>query len=1131
MAATEETDDKDFLLHLRQLTVDAAAAGLPGWSESRLHALLAKAERLTVIETAADSVSLSIAEQFVLSQRLAGFGAASKAPNDETLSCGSSFLDFFRLNGRERETFSFTVMLQRIHDDDRAAVAAMMERCEINHETAICDCRLLCPDRQLAYVRIGIGPLGEAGNGKERHLITIQNASADRRTALLLDVQREFVRALSATDIDELLLNLLRLGGRIDGIDLAGIFMPEEGTDTLTMTVRSDDDIVRDGRKFSLPLSFFRKQLGMEDRPVYFDSADIDRILKAGYPDYGRFSALALVPVPIGRGGVAIMAFSSREHLNIPDFSRSIIELIGADIGSIVGRLLAERALELSEKNYRMLVENQRDLVVKVGMDGKILFASRSCGEFFRNVDMVGQPFTRFIRRHDRAEVMRRMKEDFPSAKSFVFEQQSGEGDQGRWVSWQCNGISDPKTGEVTALLGIGREITEYKKTENLLRQSERRLRLILKAVSDCLWDWDLVQDVLTYDYKLYEILGYAHGEIKISFFDIIRNFVHIEDRRRVEKEIRRLIDGELEAFDGSFRMQCRNGEYIWVLMRAVLVRNLRSEPVRMVGCLEDITDRLNFDRIKENYTFLQKILDALPLPVYYKDMNGNYMGYNKAMLRSIEMYRRNDREVIGHSAAELIPEEYRYIVDRIEAEEQKLLKEGGHASFNLQVFEDNNVARELVMHKSLVYGANNEPECIVGAMIDVTDLKKTENALKVASQRLNTILNVMHEIIIWFDADMRVVWANRAAYEAFGGMAGRDITGMNCRDLWLPFCACDDKEKADSDGKAAFRIGRSGGKEIFRLKDGRIFQTWFYPVNAGSGDNGWVQLAQDVSEQENARDEARLKQEQLIQADKMTSLGILVSGVAHEINNPNNFIVINVSILKKAWENILKLLDEYAGEKGDFNVAGVSYAKFSTMVSDLLDGIDEGAERIRVIVNDLKDYVRQTPTDLKGSFNINDALSRAFTLCRNMIKRATNNYKIIYGNNLPVVRGDVYRIEQVIINIVQNACNSLKSRENAITVSTYCLDEHEVVIEVTDEGEGITPEQMKHITDPFFTTKRDIGGTGLGLAISSSIIEDHNGRLQIDSTPGVGTTVKICLPVPKEKSETKRARSAGQQP
>ena len=373
-----------------------------------------------------------------------------------------------------------------------------------------------------------------------------------------------------------------------------------------------------------------------------------------------------------------------------------------------------------------------------------------------------------------------------------------------------------------------------------------------------------------------------------------------------------------------------------------------------------------------------------------------------------------------------------------------------------------------------------------------------------------------MHEIIIWFDHDMRVVWANRAAYETFGGIAGRDITGMRCRDIWFPQRRNDPPSESDD-----FAVGKDGGKEVFRLSDGRFFETWFYPVSAGADDGGWVQLALDVSEQEKARDEARLKQEQLIQADKMTSLGILVSGVAHEINNPNNFIVINVSILKKAWENILKLLDEYAGEKGEFNVAGVSYAKFSSMVSDLLAGIDEGAERIRVIVNDLKDYVRQTPTDLKGSFNVNDALSRAFTLCRNMIKRATNNYKVVYGNDLPLVKGDVYRIEQVIINIVQNACHALKSRESAITVSTSCNAGGEVVIEVIDEGIGISPENLKHITDPFFTTKRDIGGTGLGLAISSSIVEEHNGRLQIDSVLGEGTTVRVYLPVANDAGET----------
>ncbi|MDD3117789.1 MAG: ATP-binding protein, partial [Victivallales bacterium] len=444
-----------------------------------------------------------------------------------------------------------------------------------------------------------------------------------------------------------------------------------------------------------------------------------------------------------------------------------------------------------------------------------------------------------------------------------------------------------------------------------------------------------------------------------------------------------------------------------------------------------------------------------------------------------------------------------------IAAAEAKLKANGEPIA--LQLHFDRNGGTDFVIYKTLLRNDAGKPEYIVSAAIDVTELKRTENALKIASQQLNTILNVMHEIIIWFDRDMKVVWANRAASEALGGSATAELTGLSCRELW--FGRKDGSRCEPCVFRSILESGQSGN-ETLRLADGQIYQAWFYPVRNGDEVGGWVQLAMDVTEQERVRREARLRQEQLIQADKMMALGILVSGVAHEINNPNNFIVINISILKKAWDNIMSLMRDYARERGDFNVAGVPFSRFSTMVNDLLDGIEEGADRIRVIVNDLKNYVRQTPADFKGRFGINDALSRAFMLCRNMLKRASGNYRIIYGDDLPLIRGDVYRIEQVIINIVQNACQALKNTENAIIVKTYRdAERDEVVLEVSDEGVGISPEQMKYIADPFYTTKRESGGIGLGLSISKSIVEEHGGRLAIQSRPEQGTVVRIFLP------------------
>lgn len=949
----------------------------------------------------------------------------------------------------------------------------------------------------------------ESGNGERiirlemipaplEQLCFIQDISGFREKESLLDFrQRVSVAANSAMSMDQLSLQMLELGLSIKGIDFGVVLgLDHESQSFVPLTVLGIAAAV-----VSIPAGIIRSLTSDMTEPCCLTRSEALG-LNLDFPGFD-FSRVGLYPA----NPENLVIYGSTSLESVPASSRAMLAETASGIASAIARIAAGNALRASEENYRLLVENQSDMIIKVGINGRIIFASRGCATRLASAstDIRGKQFLRFIDKSLRHQLIDKIRGVKKRPFRFSFEQQLGAEGKNRCISWRCNAIFNPGDNKVSAFIGIGRDVTEQKYAEALLRHSEERLRLILKAVSDSIWDWNLQDDSFTFDGKLYSILGYAPDEINIKIYDLIRNFVHIEDRQRVEQEMRSLVEEHSSTFDCSFRLRRKNGEYIWVLMRAVVVKENGQHPTRMVGCLEDISARKDFDRLKEQYGILQKILDAIPIPVFYKDMNGRYLGFNRCAYAS--MTSLGQQIGVGNTAADLFPQGDRDgTLAKILEEERKLINEGGHSSFSIRYITANGDQRDAVFHKSLVRSADGKPEFIVGAIIDVSDLKNTEHALKLASQRLNTILNVMHEIIIWFDEELKAVWGNRTAYARLGGKL-ENITGRSCDELWF----------GHESGSDSFREAMEGGRQIIRLDDGSIYETWFYPVKSGAngGGGGWVQLALDVTRQEKAREEARVRQEQLIQADKLTSLGILVSGVAHEINNPNNFIVINVSILKKAWDNIMTLLNEYAELRGEFTVAGVSYEKFSNMVSDLLDGIEEGADRIRLIVNDLKDYVRQTPADLKGRFNVNDALSRAFTLCRNMLKRSSNNYNILYGEALPMVKGDVYRIEQVIINIIQNACDSLPNKDAAITVKTYISNEsaREVVIEVADEGMGIPKEQLKHISDPFYTTKREAGGTGLGLSISTAIVEEHNGRLLIDSAMNKGTVVKICLP------------------
>jgi PAS domain S-box-containing protein len=270
-----------------------------------------------------------------------------------------------------------------------------------------------------------------------------------------------------------------------------------------------------------------------------------------------------------------------------------------------------------------------------------------------------------------------------------------------------------------------------------------------------------------------------------------------------------------------------------------------------------------------------------------------------------------------------------------------------------------------------------------------------------------------------------------------------------------------------------------------------------------------------EITSRKQAEREAQLQKEQLIQADKLSSLGVLVAGVAHEINNPNQFILSSSLLLSDIWTDLRPVLDEYHDDNGDFLLNGVEYTSQKEMIPGYLVSILEGSRRIEKIVTDLKQFSR----DEKGSgfspLDVNEPLEAALRLCYNLAKNATDHLNIQITPDLPRITGNSQKLEQVFINLIQNACQALESRSEAIAVSSrICEDGTGLEIMVEDQGRGIDEANLSRIFDPFYTTNRRSGGTGLGLSISNTIIKDHRGTLTIESTRGEGTTARVWLPL-----------------
>ena len=273
-------------------------------------------------------------------------------------------------------------------------------------------------------------------------------------------------------------------------------------------------------------------------------------------------------------------------------------------------------------------------------------------------------------------------------------------------------------------------------------------------------------------------------------------------------------------------------------------------------------------------------------------------------------------------------------------------------------------------------------------------------------------------------------------------------------------------------------------------------------------------QVAQRTESLSKALSELQSNQQQLVQADKMAALGILVSGVAHEINNPTGIILMNMPTLKKIFHDAVRILDRHGEEYGEFSLGGLRYGRVREEVPLMLEEMQDGAQRIKRTVEGLKNFARKDDEAAKVLLDFNAVVQTAVRLVEVATRNFTNDFSTQYGASLPPVLGNEQRLEQVVVNLIMNAGQALPDPGRGIAVSTR-FDERAgmVVLTVRDQGTGIAAEHLQHLTDPFFTTKRESGGTGLGLSISANIIKDHGGTLSFDSIPGEGTTVELAIP------------------
>ena len=258
-----------------------------------------------------------------------------------------------------------------------------------------------------------------------------------------------------------------------------------------------------------------------------------------------------------------------------------------------------------------------------------------------------------------------------------------------------------------------------------------------------------------------------------------------------------------------------------------------------------------------------------------------------------------------------------------------------------------------------------------------------------------------------------------------------------------------------------------------------------------------------------------RDSERQLIQAEKMSSLGLLVSATAHELQNPNGVFTLNLPILKDYLEELLPILDRQCKEQDDCILYRMSYREIREDIIRIIANLEQSSREISTFISNLKGFSRPSEEMKLESADLKSIVAQVVSICRNQIAKTIKSFTVDIPEDYPLVMTDTQALKQILLNLLLNAAQAADKENSSLKVKAISGDtwrEH-TIIEISDNGCGMDEATRQKIFDPFFTTKSATKGTGLGLYICYNLLESMGGHIEVESEPGKGSTFRITVP------------------
>ena len=751
-----------------------------------------------------------------------------------------------------------------------------------------------------------------------------------------------------------------------------------------------------------------------------------------------------------------------------------------AALAELAGRLSdSEAALRQSEREYRSLFEEVPIGIYRVGPDGQILAWNQALLKILGVTE-------RDLHKYRITDIYQD-EEEYQRFQNGIAEREEIVGFESVWR--RPNGATTIVRQNVRRVLGHDgglsyyegtvEDITERRYAEERLHEAEGRMRQLLLANPSIIYAVSVTETSAQVDWvseNVQRILGYSVDEALEPHWWL--HAVHPEDRDWTVQQFAEFARTSTSPrpFTLEYRFRGKDGAYRWYRSDMRIIGRYGDRTEIVAAALDVSAQKEASLALAEAEAHYRRLVTTSPYGIIALDSRGRITESNPA---AQEILALDSQDMVGRTAARLVPPECRPAIAA--AIEKQMAGDTLQADFETWVMQPDG-SRKLIHIRSAPIIASNGSRGFHAVIRDLTAERARDAHFRLLGSALD---NLGHGVAI-SDSDRRVIYANGEFKRILG--FPEDGNQEMLLDSFLPDAAA--KEQLE-EIQTALRTsgGWSGRKWRQRATDDRIV-----PIDAVAGlvpapDGGKphvLTIFTDASE--------KVEQEQqLRRAERLSSLGTLVGGVAHELNNPLNAII-NFAAL---------LLDEM--EEGS--------------VRDDLETIVREGQRAAKIVSGLRMISREADvkTPVKEPVDINDIVDHVLKLRSYSLTTSSIDISAQLDRLIPLAWGDRSRIEQVLFNLVVNAEQAMSAHRGRgnLVVRTRAVGSR-VVLEVSDDGPGISSEHMPHIFDPFWTTKAPGEGTGLGLSLVHNIVTEHGGKIYVRSTPGGGTTFQVDLQVAK---------------